>query len=99
MAPAAASAPEARPVLSLRGISKNFGAVAALRDVRLELRAGEAHALVGENGAGKSTLVKIISGVHQPDGGTIHREGRQISVSIGDGSRLPGGRHGMTLAM
>ena len=44
--------------------SKSFGAVAALRDVRLDLYAGEAHALVGENGAGKSTLVKILAGVH-----------------------------------
>ena len=42
-----------RPVLALEGVSKSFGAVAALRDVRLELVAGEAHALVGENGAGQ----------------------------------------------
>ena len=59
------------PLLALRGVSKSFGAVAALRDVRLELYAGEAHALVGENGAGKSTLVKILAGVHPPDAGSI----------------------------
>src|SRR3712207_288313 len=52
-----ASTPAAgRVVLALEDVSKSFGAVAALRDARLELRAGEAHALVGENGAGKSTL-------------------------------------------
>ncbi|WP_158810654.1 ATP-binding cassette domain-containing protein, partial [Streptomyces leeuwenhoekii] len=46
------------PVLALRDVSKSFGAVRALRDVRLELLPGEVHALAGENGAGKSTLIK-----------------------------------------
>ena len=55
------------PLLTLDGLSKSFGAVAALQDVRLELFGGEAHALVGENGAGKSTLVKILAGVYPPD--------------------------------
>ncbi|HEU4423785.1 MAG TPA: sugar ABC transporter ATP-binding protein [Pilimelia sp.] len=66
------------PVLSLHGVSKSFGAVAALRDARLELYAGEAHALVGENGAGKSTLVKVLTGVHQPDGGVLTMDGRDV---------------------
>jgi rhamnose transport system ATP-binding protein len=65
-------------VLVLEGVSKSFGAVAALRDVRLELRAGEAHALVGENGAGKSTLVKILAGAHAPDAGTLTLDGRPL---------------------
>jgi rhamnose transport system ATP-binding protein len=65
-------------VLVLEGVSKSFGAVAALRDVRLELRAGEAHALVGENGAGKSTLVKILAGAHAPDAGTITMNGEPL---------------------
>ncbi|TIS32098.1 MAG: ATP-binding cassette domain-containing protein, partial [Mesorhizobium sp.] len=52
------------PVLSLRGISKNFGAVSALTDVDLDINAGEIVALVGDNGAGKSTLVKILAGAH-----------------------------------
>ncbi|MEV4414911.1 sugar ABC transporter ATP-binding protein [Catellatospora sp. NPDC049609] len=69
------------PLLVLEGVSKSFGAVAALRDVRLELSAHEAHALVGENGAGKSTLVKILAGVHSPDSGTITLDGRPLRLS------------------
>lgn len=58
-------------VLSLRGVSKTFGAVQALRDVSVDCRAGEIHALVGENGSGKSTLLGIASGFVAPDGGTV----------------------------
>ncbi|WP_229866315.1 ATP-binding cassette domain-containing protein, partial [Streptomyces spinoverrucosus] len=57
------------PVVALKGISKSFGAVRALRDVSLELFPGEVHALAGENGAGKSTLIKTLAGVHRPDAG------------------------------
>ena len=64
------------PALALSGVSRSFGAVAALRDVHLELFGGEAHGLVGENGAGKSTLVKILAGVHAPDEGTLTLDGR-----------------------
>ena len=60
----------ADPVLSLRGISKSFGAVAALTDIDLDVRPGEVVAVVGDNGAGKSTLVKVLSGVHPPTAGT-----------------------------
>lgn len=57
--------------LSVKGVSKAFGATQALRDVDLELRRGRVHALLGENGSGKSTLVKILSGVHRPDAGAF----------------------------
>src|SRR5436309_14688967 len=63
-------------VLSLRGVSKAFGAVQALRDVSVDCRAGEIHALVGENGSGKSTLLGIASGYVAPDEGTIEIDGR-----------------------
>jgi D-xylose transport system ATP-binding protein len=75
------SAPNGEPVLSLRGISKNFGAVSALTDIELDVHAGEVVALVGDNGAGKSTLVKILAGVHQPSSGSITFEGKEVALS------------------
>ncbi|MDX2200677.1 MAG: sugar ABC transporter ATP-binding protein [Phycisphaerae bacterium] len=62
-------------VLSMRGISKRFPGVQALRDGRLELQRGEVHALLGENGAGKSTLIKILAGAQPPDEGEIRLDG------------------------
>ena len=71
-AAAPALADDAGPLLlSVSHIAKAFGATQALRDCSFDLRGGEVHALVGENGCGKSTLVKILSGVHTPDSGTI----------------------------
>jgi simple sugar transport system ATP-binding protein/D-xylose transport system ATP-binding protein len=67
-------------VLSLRGISKTFGAVAALTDISLDVAAGQVVAIVGDNGAGKSTLVKILSGVHPPDTGTITFAGQAVQI-------------------
>lgn len=67
-------------VLSLTGVSKRFGAVQALTDVHLEVRAGEVVALVGDNGAGKSTLVKVICGVYGPDAGDMVFDGRPAKV-------------------
>lgn len=72
--------PPRQPVLSLRGVSKNFGAVSALTDIELDVHAGEVVALVGDNGAGKSTLVKILAGAHQPTSGTITFEGKQVAL-------------------
>ena len=71
----------APPVVALTGITKRFGAVQALRGAELELRAGEAHALVGENGAGKSTLIKILSGLYSPDSGRIEIDGRPTAFA------------------
>jgi rhamnose transport system ATP-binding protein len=77
-------------VLALEDVSKSFGAVAALRGAHLELRAGEAHALVGENGAGKSTLVKILAGVHGPDAGRVLLDGETITLDNPAAARAAG---------
>jgi D-xylose transport system ATP-binding protein len=68
------------PLLSVSGASKRYGAVEALRDVSLEVQAGEVVALAGDNGAGKSTLVKAISGVGPPDEATIEFEGVEVDI-------------------
>ena len=68
-------------VLDVQGVSKRFAGVLALADVSIELRAGQVHALVGENGAGKSTLIKVLTGVHQPDQGSIVYRGEPVSFA------------------
>ncbi|HXC34442.1 MAG TPA: sugar ABC transporter ATP-binding protein, partial [Candidatus Acidoferrales bacterium] len=67
-------------LLKMEGISKAYSGVPALQDVRLEVRKGEVHALMGENGAGKSTLMKILSGIVQRDSGDIFLEGRRVEI-------------------
>ena len=68
-------------LLSIRGLSKTYGGVAALRDASLEVDAGEVHALMGENGAGKSTLIKILAGAVRADAGEFAVNGLPVSIS------------------
>ena len=76
-------------VLSLRAVSKAFGAVRAVREVSVDCRAGEIHALVGENGSGKSTLLGMASGFLAPDEGSIEIGGRQLQkASVAEAIRL-----------
>jgi len=76
--------------LRLAGIQKSFGATRALRGVSLEMAPGEVHALIGENGAGKSTLMKILSGAHAADAGTMELGGRPYAPEGPHDARLKG---------
>ncbi len=69
-----------QPILEIKHLSKRFDTTRALDDVSLDLRRGEIHALLGENGAGKSTLIKIMTGVHQPDQGSLWLDGQPITL-------------------
>ena len=77
-----------QPILRLDPVSKTFPGVRALDSVQFDVRPGEVHALLGENGAGKSTLIKIMSGVHEPDGGTVELDGKPVRSA---GRRMPSG--------
>ena len=69
------------PLVSLRNIVKTFGAIAAIRDLSLDLGRGDVVGLVGDNGAGKSTLVKILSGAYEPNRGEIWIEGARCALA------------------
>ena len=69
------------PLLQLCGVEKSFAGTRALQPLTLSLGSGEILGLIGENGAGKSTLIKILSGVHAPDAGTIQWQGRAVRFS------------------
>ncbi len=70
----------AQPLLQMKRIGKTFPGVRALEDVDLDVLPGEVHALIGENGAGKTTLIRVLGGIHQPDGGEIILRGRPVHI-------------------
>ena len=69
------------PLLEVRHVSKYFGGVIALRDISMQVNAGEVTCVLGDNGAGKSTLIKILSGVHPHDEGELLVEGKPVRFS------------------
>jgi ABC-type sugar transport system ATPase subunit len=68
-------------VLEVQNIVKRFGGLVAVNNVSMGVNAGEVVGLLGDNGAGKSTLIKVISGVHRPDSGTILFQGRKVEIA------------------
>src|ERR1700686_5241889 len=68
--------------LDLSKVTKRFGATVALDNASFRVRRGAVHALLGENGAGKSTTVKLLSGLMQPDAGSISIIGRKVSMRV-----------------
>jgi simple sugar transport system ATP-binding protein len=78
------------PLLEVRHLSKHFGAVQALADLSMVVRAGEVVALAGDNGAGKTTLIKAISGVYQPSSGEILLRGKPVSFATPQEAREKG---------
>ena len=84
-------------IVGARHLSKSFGAIAALKDVSLDIAPGEIRAICGENGAGKSTLVKLLTGVYRPDSGSVTVAGRAAgdrNAPAGAGARHRVGRAG-----
>jgi simple sugar transport system ATP-binding protein len=81
---------DGRVPVELRHLYKSFGGVRVLRDVSFKLSAGEVLGLLGDNGAGKSTVIKIITGVHQPDSGTILFRGEEVHGLTVDRARALG---------
>ncbi|WP_143821117.1 ATP-binding cassette domain-containing protein, partial [Motiliproteus sp. MSK22-1] len=65
-------------ILELKKVSRFFGSVIALKDIDMQVKAGEVHCLLGDNGAGKSTLIKTLAGVHKPSEGEFYYEGKPV---------------------
>jgi len=80
IAPVGRAQADAPDAVRVENVSKSFGVVQALEDVSLYLRPGEVLGLIGDNGAGKSTLVKILTGFHKPDSGTLHVFGEEVQL-------------------
>ena len=77
------------PILELEGVYKRFAGVVALNNVDISVYPGEVLALIGENGAGKSTLMKILSGVHSADEGTLRIDGNEVQIrTVADAQKL-----------
>ena len=68
------------PLLETRGLGRNFGALAAARDINFRLEAGARHALIGPNGAGKTTFINLLTGVLRPSTGEVLLNGRDITA-------------------
>src|SRR6267143_5447846 len=81
---------DAPVLLETRGLSKNYGAVVALRSGDLSVQAGEIHALMGANGAGKSTLVKVLTGDVTPNAGEILLDGKEVRFTSPASARKAG---------
>jgi len=88
--PDSAATGAASPVVELRGVRHGFEGVQALRGVSFEVGAGEVVGLIGENGAGKSTLVKILTGVLQPDEGSLLLHGEPVRFASPRAARHAG---------
>jgi simple sugar transport system ATP-binding protein len=82
--------PATPPLVALRDIHKTFGAVSALRGVSIDVQPGETFALLGDNAAGKSTLMKVLTGVYQPDRGSIELDGKTTEFPTPSASRDQG---------
>ncbi|HPY94895.1 MAG TPA: ATP-binding cassette domain-containing protein, partial [Clostridia bacterium] len=74
----------------MRGISKHYGAVQALKEASLSIQAGRITALLGSNGSGKSTLVKVLAGLVNPNAGTIMMDGREVNIRSGNDAQALG---------
>lgn len=79
-----------RPVVELRAVCKNYSGVAAVREVSLELHAGQVLCLLGENGAGKSTLIKLLTGVEPPTSGEVRVDGETVHLQSARAARRLG---------
>jgi len=71
----------AESIIKCEGLNKWYGSIQALKDVSVDIKKGEAVGLVGDNGAGKSTFIKILSGVHKADSGSIYFNGNLVKIN------------------
>jgi simple sugar transport system ATP-binding protein len=72
---------QGEPLVEMKGVGKSYGAIRALKGINLTVRAGEVTGVLGDNGAGKSTLIKIISGLHPHNEGTMKVDGKEVRFS------------------